>query len=218
MKLKRKIIEITINMLDKLRKYLNKRLYSLISNDGNSEEKEKYEKLSPMEIDDELYFNELDQGLFDKDIKNIALSGPYGVGKSSILKTYTNKRPIHNYINISLANFEISMDKNSNDIVKKEPNGGIDNTVQNSEIEMKNKSSITNELEASILKQMFYKVHHKKIPYSRYKRIKNLNTKNIVITIIKIISLLLIGTFLYNPQIIKNIIDIKKMIIKIQIL
>lgn len=209
MKFKCKILEFIINIIDKFRKYLNKRLYLLRNSYENNEKKEKYEKLSPMEIDDDLYLNELDQGLIDKDMKNIALSGPYGVGKSSILKTYIKKRPIYNYINISLANFEMSIDKNLNNIIEKEPKGSIGNYDQNSDTEIENKSSITNQLEASILKQMFYKVHHKKIPYSRYKRIKNLNTHNIIFNIIKIIVLLLLGTFLYNPQILKNIINIK---------
>src|SRR3569833_2137008 len=39
-------------------------------------------------------------------IKNIAVTGPYGSGKSSLLKTFEKNNPDHHYFNVSLASFQ----------------------------------------------------------------------------------------------------------------
>ena len=50
----------------------------------------------------EEYLNALDWALKNPDIKNIALSGPYGSGKSSIIQSYMEKHPSVKALNISL--------------------------------------------------------------------------------------------------------------------
>ncbi|WP_264549920.1 hypothetical protein [Flavobacterium sp. N2820] len=87
----------------------------------------------------------LKEAIGDSNIFNIALSGPYGSGKTSIIKTFKHIYPL-SYIDISLATFD---DK----FVKDE--------------------KITSKLEYCILKQLFYKVHPDKVPESRFKRIVN---------------------------------------------
>lgn len=87
----------------------------------------------------------LKEAINDNDIFNIALSGPYGSGKTSIIKTFKHKNNLK-YIDISLATFD---DK----FIKEE--------------------KITSKLEYCILKQLFYKVHPDKVPESRFKRIVN---------------------------------------------
>ena len=199
-KLKKIIIEIAIKSIKKLRGYIDKSLYSLNRNlkllTSGYEENEninQYEKLSPIKLDDDIYLTEIDYALIDEDIKNIALSGPYGIGKSSILKTYIYKRPLYNYLSISLANFtQIEGSRKSG-------NDGSTTT-----------QDILYELESNILKQMFYKVKHNKIPYSRYRRIKNLTNKKIVSVIIGIGLLVVTGTFLHKPSKIKDILYLKK--------
>jgi hypothetical protein len=86
----------------------------------------------------------LRDAISDNSIFNIALSGPYGSGKTSIIKTFKNKYSLE-YIDISLATFD---DKFTND-------------------------GSTLKLEYCILKQLFYKVHPDKVPESRFKRIVN---------------------------------------------
>ena len=86
-----------------------------------------------------------------KDIKNIALTGPYGSGKSSFLKSFqnTNNNNKFVFLNISLSTFtKEKRSKNEND----------------------NQLRL---IELSILQQIFYHVDDKKIPYSRLKKIKN---------------------------------------------
>jgi len=77
----------------------------------------------------------------DPRIKNIAITGPYGSGKSSIIRTY-EKNSTYKFLNISLASF-------------KEDNNSIDTSL----------------IERSILQQMLYGADANKLPYSRFKRI-----------------------------------------------
>lgn len=108
-----------------------------------------YRDLAP---DDDLknnaeYFSALEWALENPKIKNIAISGPYGAGKSSIIQSFVKKYPKYKYINISLANFS------------KNDQGEPD------ELEETN-------IEKGILKQFFYKVKQDRIPQSRYRKLK----------------------------------------------
>ena len=62
--------------------------------------------LSPIEevSNNEIYNDALNYGIKKESVKNIALSGAYGSGKSSILKTF-EKSYKYNFLNISLADF-----------------------------------------------------------------------------------------------------------------
>ena len=53
------------------------------------------------------YSDEFEYIFSDADIRNIALSGQYGAGKSSVMKTYEENQQAagHNFVHISLANF-----------------------------------------------------------------------------------------------------------------
>ena len=49
----------------------------------------KFEKLTPIDSAElGIYEQALDKVFADKEIRNVAISGPYGSGKSSILNTY----------------------------------------------------------------------------------------------------------------------------------
>lgn len=51
------------------------------------------------------YLRAMEWAINDKSVTNIALAGPYGAGKSSIINTFLRKHPSIKYINISLAAF-----------------------------------------------------------------------------------------------------------------
>lgn len=95
---------------------------------------------------DDEYIEFLKGALLTKDICNIALSGEYGSGKSSIIRSFLKINESEKTkdrlkcISISLASFK---------------NEAVDKRI----------------LEKSILKQLFYKVDHRSIPNSRYSRI-----------------------------------------------
>ncbi len=98
-----------------------------------------------------IYSTSLKYGIDDENIKNVALSGSYGSGKSSILKTFEKKyKNEYSFLNISLADFEGSN---------------------------KNKDSL--DVERSILQKMFYSVKNEDIPFSRFKRIRDISAKDL---------------------------------------
>ena len=125
-----------------------------------------YKSLNPINdlpIDNE-HIKALHFGINDKAIKNIALTGPYGSGKSSIINSYIKNYPKEKSINISLANFN-----SDNQSVKKENEISNQNEI-NTENKEDNVEDINNYLELAILKQFFYKVKSKDIPQSRFKK------------------------------------------------
>ncbi|WP_313419906.1 YobI family P-loop NTPase [Sphingobacterium multivorum] len=114
---------------------------------------EDLEKIQP-------YLDKLKETIDTKGINNIALTGGYGSGKSTILKTFQHLNPQYKYLNISLASFNKKKDEGEETIPPK------DKKIQKEELERL--------LEVSILQQIFYHVKPAQIPESRFKRIINI--------------------------------------------
>lgn len=99
----------------------------------------------------------LTEAIDSRGITNVALTGNYGSGKSTIIRTFFYHRPDIKHLKISLASF---------------------NTKAENDEELERK------LEISILQQLFYHAHPSRIPDSRFKRIINLtNTRLALISI-----------------------------------
>lgn len=101
-----------------------------------------------------------------EDIKNIALTGSYGSGKSSILKTFQKNYKGNDlkFLNISLATF-------------KEEKPEFDNNGKEIKVD---KTDLLRLIEISILEQFFYHEEDSKIPDSRFKKIKSYSQKKII--------------------------------------
>lgn len=129
-----------------------------------SNEKSEYKDFTPeKEIKNgEEYLNALDWALRNPDVKNIALSGPYGSGKSSIIQSYMKEHPSVKALNISLATFDVENCQDDENII-----------------------------EEGILKQLFYKVDANKIPQSRYRKLKKISIISYIRNI-SVFSLLLV--------------------------
>lgn len=98
-------------------------------------------------------------------VTNVALSGPYGAGKSSVISTYLSQHPKCNALNISIATFDgYTLEK----IAELKEN---DNDYEDQEYANK----LQDELERGILKQLFYKVDSDKIPLSRYRKLHDIS-------------------------------------------
>ena len=116
------------------------------------------------------YIKVLHWALKNEDVKNIALAGPYGSGKSSVIQSYLKEHPSTNALNISLATFDW---------------------------EKKDYDEFKNEIELGILKQLFYKVDSHQIPQSRYRKIHKQYYRRFLYgtTVIASLSLLAFGFF-----------------------
>ena len=122
-----------------------------------------------------------------KRVRNIALTGPYGSGKSSILQTFRrdhekekdeNGNNKYKILNISLATLQsddniledIELDnvEDFNTTNGKENIGKIEPELHKKH---PNKENISRRIEYSILQQIIYKEEVSKIPNSRFSRI-----------------------------------------------
>ncbi|WP_229731952.1 YobI family P-loop NTPase, partial [Chishuiella changwenlii] len=91
------------------------------------------------------YSEKLDWGIKNKAVKNIAITGSYGSGKSSIIKSFIkNENLDKKSLSISFANFE-----NNDDLI------------------------IKDEIEFNIVNQILYSEKKSKLRNSRFKRISN---------------------------------------------
>lgn len=157
----------TYKMVVFLLKYLNKCEKKL--KNKYSEIKSNYQFLTPNENAEHIeeYSNALTEALENEKVRNIAISGSYGSGKSSFIKTFekNNNRYVgYEFLDISLARF--NKDENAG-------NAGKDINLSL--------------IEKSILEQMFYKVKSKTIPQSRLNKINRLRG-----LFLKVVSILII--------------------------
>lgn len=139
--------------------------------------------IKPEDIDKiQPYLDQLKDTLNTKGINNIALTGGYGSGKSTILKTFQHfNKDKYNFLNISLAAFnQKKLKENFKEIYDIKINNGKTKEVAEKEIANEFKETIINneelerQLEISILQQIIYKVKPSNLPESRFKRIINI--------------------------------------------
>ncbi len=129
------------------------------------------------------YIQSLDWALKNKNrIKNIAISGAYGSGKSSVIRTFIkrNKNNDYKFLNISLATF-----KEQKEQLNIQHNGDND---------------ILRLIELSVLQQLFYHEKDRKIPDSRFKKIKSHKTQFLFYYSIGFIVLLISALYLIAPD------------------
>ncbi|MBJ7557012.1 DNA-binding protein, partial [Marinomonas spartinae] len=104
------------------------------------------------------YAKRINTALEDKRIRNIALSGTYGIGKSSILQKVAEEHE-ENIVEISLST-----------LAPKAPDK-LDDSIP------KQASTTTNRIQQEIVKQLLYRVESSKAPRSRFNRIESFNCK-----------------------------------------
>lgn len=121
--------------------------------DSDEKPTAKYFSLSPLsDIQAPVYFEALNEKLNDNSIKNIAIIGPYGSGKSSVIESFILTDTKNKYLRVSLANFC----ETNNEITE--------------EIEKK--------IEEQILQQLYYQLAHDDIPFSGFKKISHIDKKH----------------------------------------
>ncbi|GHH25059.1 putative membrane protein YobI [Sphingomonas glacialis] len=112
--------------------------------------------LAPTDMADEagVYAKALKAAIKDPKVSNIALTGPYGSGKSSIIQSFLKQNEI-SALQISLAAFLPEAIK-----------AGADQAIPDRKVSKQ-------EIERSILQQMLYGADANKLPFSRFKRIRS---------------------------------------------
>lgn len=135
------------------------------------------------------YLNALHWALHKKKVKNIALAGPYGSGKSSIIETYlsTHKPVDKKALRISMATFVESI---------------VDDDGNPKRIDI-----TPNEIELGILKQLFYKVDYRKIPQSRYRKLHKVSPWRIFGYLLGLISITAFMMYVFFTETFNSIID-----------
>jgi hypothetical protein len=139
------------------------------------ENKFNFQKLTPnSDVDLELYENAIDYVFDNSDVRNVAISGAYGAGKSSVIASYKKKRSDKRFVHISLAHFKQSESKEDSEI----------------------KESL---LEGKIINQLIHQIPSDNIPQTNFKVKKKIDTESIVystvFTMLFLISILHISMF-----------------------
>lgn len=161
----------------------------------------KFEHLAPVsnipKEDTKVFDEAMDFALKDENIHNIAVTGSYGAGKSSLIKSY-EKHHDYKFLNISLATFEIK---------KNLTNHNFEQTDDSEEEEHSDGSddatfipfSLLQRIEKSILQQMFYRESFWKLPFSRFRRIRNITWWQTGILILFVWGIIIFPSAILDP-------------------
>lgn len=141
-----------------------------------SNTKNKFQPLTPTRVADiGIYEDAINYVFQEEGIHNVAISGAYGAGKSSVIESYKRKHPEKSFLHISLANFTPS---------------SCDRKQQTLDIEKI--------LEGKILNQLIHQIDPKNIPQTNF-HIKYPVSKSSIL--MHIVEILLIGiVFLFIWQ------------------
>ena len=165
-----------------------------------------YLNLSPTSAAENIeeYAENLKYALDNDDILNIAVSGPYGSGKSSFIKTFFKSNKKYNPIYISLGEFEsdkvikYSNTKNDGKVIscpKKVNNETDDDSEKIKDIEY------YRSIEKSILQQLLYQVDDDKVPLSRFKRIDTYSKSKLFLSCLLTLLCIVILSYIFFPVI-----------------
>ena len=129
-----------------------------------SEDSYKFQKLTPFsDVELGVYKNAIDFVFANNDLKNIAISGQYSAGKSSLVESYKKSHSNIKFVHISLAHFRSIEEAETN-----EPGKDINETA----------------LEGKVLNQLIHQINADDIPQTHFKVKKKIKTNSIVVNTI----------------------------------
>lgn len=134
------------------------------------EGKYNFERLTPIDnVKMDVYEDAINYAFDNPDIKNVAITGAYSAGKSSVLASYKKKHKKLKFLHISLAHFESPNQKNKS---------GVKESV----------------LEGKILNQLIHQIPSDQIPQTNFRVKQNIKMSSVILstveTILFIISII----------------------------
>ena len=147
-----------------------------------------YQSLSPVDTipKDSEYLKVMSWAFTTGRVKNLAITGPYGSGKSSVIESFLKNNPSINKrsLRISMATFDGEhYDKEGN------PASG----------KVKYKQD---DIEQGILKQIFYKIDQHKIPQSRYRKLRKINFFKVWLILMLLAVIAIALGYVFAPNVI----------------
>lgn len=127
------------------------------------EGKYNFERLTPINnVKMDVYEDAINYAFDNPDIKNVAITGAYSAGKSSVLASYKKKHKKLKFIHISLAHFESPNQENKKEV----------------------KESV---LEGKILNQLIHQIPSDKIPQTNFRVKQNAKKSSVIISTVETI-------------------------------
>lgn len=131
-----------------------------------AENKYHFERLTPTDnLDLNVYEEAIDYVFNNPDVRNVAISGAYSAGKSSVLASYKKKHSNLHFLHISLAHFQSSDQEDEPEV----------------------KESI---LEGKILNQLIHQIPSDKIPQTNFRVKRKISLASVIKSTLESISLL----------------------------
>ena len=160
-------------------------------------EKNKFNALTPEVLNEnkKIYTEALDYAFGNSDIKNIAITGIYGAGKSTVWNTYVHQKGLSNVITVSLGKYKNNIDDDDSlkevsvtKLANSETNGAKD--------KLRNENQRTvdidddNRVERQLINQILSQIDSKKIPLSKYGFKSNKSILNICLQSLAFLSII----------------------------
>lgn len=136
-------------------------------------------------------------------VKNIALSGPYGSGKSSVIQSYLKEYDVpKRYSKWYMKWYYQGVGKIPflERFIPKSSERVLQISLATFGEKNLNKDNKKEELQRGILKQLFYKVNASKIPLSRYRKLQHISGIKYVIASIMVGLFILAGAYVVFPE------------------
>ncbi|MBN3052239.1 pcar [Pectobacterium brasiliense] len=178
-------------------------LLALVKTEKDNENAETYDydALTPSLMDEkdaQHYVNALNFACHQPDIKNIAVTGPYGAGKSSVLLTWSKRREKDlKIMTVSLADFDMIQATTETEYRAAEPSAKTEKKARQQE----------KSIEYSILQQILYKARKSELPYSRIERIADVTpsqTRKMAMGLLATVGFSLSGLIFLFPDYFRN--------------
>lgn len=153
----------------------------------------KFYSLTPEVLDknEEVYTEALDFAFSNDNIKNIAITGIYGSGKSTVWNTYVKEKEWDNIITVSLGKYEDNYSLNSVDTFADSES----HSVKEEEADID-----SNRVERQIINQILSQVDSKKTPLSKYGFQQNKSKASIFNSVLLIVLFLAALFFSFNKD------------------